>query len=121
MNASYTGADGNGDSAGSPLSAVRPATWTLARAIRPDDVPGVAYAYRKVETDEDKTIQISMGTNDGVKLWLNGELLLESKASRAARPGDESVALPLKKGTNTVLLKFDQLGGGWGFFFAVDP
>jgi hypothetical protein len=93
----------------------------LARSIRPDDVPGVAYAYRTIESDAEKTIQVSMGTNDGVKLWLNGALLLTSKASRVARPGDESVALPLKKGTNQVLLKIDQLGGGWGFYFAVVP
>ncbi|MCA9442888.1 MAG: hypothetical protein KC964_18945, partial [Candidatus Omnitrophica bacterium] len=59
------------------------------------------------------------GSNDGIQLWLNGERLLSSKASRTARPGDESVELPLKKGLNTVLLKVDQLGGGWGFYFAV--
>lgn len=93
----------------------------LARAIRPDDMSGVAYAYRIFEVDIDKTIHISMGSNDGVKLWLNGELLLSSKANRVARPGDESVVLPLKKGLNTVLLKIDQLGGGWGFYFAVEP
>ncbi|MCA9442981.1 MAG: hypothetical protein KC964_19415, partial [Candidatus Omnitrophica bacterium] len=92
----------------------------LARAIRPDDLPGVAYAYRTFEVDADKSLQVSLGSNDGVQLWLNGERLLSSKASRAARPGDESVTLPMKKGLNAVLLKIDQLGGGWGFYFAVD-
>jgi hypothetical protein len=120
MNASYTGAGG---------VAIRWKTYApgktgyvdLAQSIHPDDEPGVAYAYRVFEVDVDKTIQASMGSNDGVKLWLNGELLLSSKASRVARPGDESVVLQLKKGLNTVLLKIDQLGGGWGFYFALEP
>ncbi|MCA9450447.1 MAG: DUF4838 domain-containing protein, partial [Candidatus Omnitrophica bacterium] len=93
----------------------------LARTIRADDVPGVAYAYRTFEADADHTLQVGIGSNDGVKLWLNGELVLSSKSSRAARPGDESVELPLKKGVNTVLLKIDQLGGGWGFYFGLKP
>ena len=38
-----------------------------------------------------------------------------------ARPGDESVVLPLKKGLNTVLLKIDQMGGGWGFILRAEP
>jgi hypothetical protein len=91
----------------------------FARVIRPDDEAAVAYAYRIFEVEEDTTMEVALGSNDGVKLWLNGELLLENKASRAARPGDEQVALPLKKGKNKVLLKIDQLGGGWGFYFAV--
>jgi hypothetical protein len=118
--ASYTGADG-GAIRWEAYELGKTGYVDLTRAIRPDDVPGVAYAYRTIEADVDKTIQVSMGTNDGVKLWLNGELLLSSKASRVARPGDELVALPLKRGTNTVLLKIDQLGGGWGFYFAVEP
>lgn len=120
LDASYTGADG----ASIRWKAYVPGRTgyvDLARSIRPDDVPGVAYAYRTIEMDADKKLQVSMGTNDGVKLWLNGALLLTSKTSRVARPGDESVALPLKKGTNQVLLKIDQLGGGWGFYFAVAP
>lgn len=120
LDASYTGAGG----ATIRWKAYEPGSTgyvDLARAIRPDDVPGVAYAYRTMESDTDKTVQISLGSNDGVKLWLNGELLLSSKTSRVARPRDELVTFPLKKGTNTVLVKIDQLGGGWGFFFAVEP
>lgn len=119
LGASYKGADGA--SIAWKAHAPGPTGYVdLARTIRPDDAPGVAYAYRVLEAEAAKTVQVSLGSNDGVKLWLNGELRLESKASRAARPGDEAVSLPLKKGANTVLLKIDQLGGGWGFYFAVE-
>jgi hypothetical protein len=81
---------------------------------------GVAYAYREFTVEEDQDLSVSLGSNDGIKVWLNGTLLLENKTSRTARPGDEHLILPLKKGKNTVLIKIDQLGGGWGFYFAVD-
>ena len=97
----------------------RTAYVDFARVITPSET-GVAYARRTFEAARDTELNVSLGSNDGVKLWLNGELLLSSKASRTARPGDETLTLPLKKGTNTVLLKIDQLGGGWGFYFSVE-
>lgn len=118
LNASYTGIGG----AALHWKALAPGATgyvDFARAIRPDDAGAVAYAYRVFEVEEDTEMQVGIGSNDGIKLWLNGTLLLENRASRAARPGDETLTLPLKKGKNSVLLKIDQLGGGWGFYFAV--
>ena len=89
----------------------------LAKIMKPAE-GGVAYAWREFEVKEDIELKVALGSNDGVKLWLNGELLLENKASRVARPGDEQVTLPLSKGKNSVLLKIDQIAGGWGFYFA---
>ena len=91
----------------------------FTRIMQPNE-DSVAYAYRVIDAEEDTALQVALGSNDGIKLWLNGALLLENKASRTARPGDERLALPLKQGTNTVLLKIDQMGGGWGFYFAVE-
>lgn len=91
----------------------------FAKIMKPAE-GGVSYAWREFEVAEDTTLKVALGSNDGVKLWLNGALLLSSKASRVARPGDEQVTLPLKKGKNSVLLKIDQIAGGWGFYFAVE-
>jgi hypothetical protein len=91
----------------------------FAKILKPAE-GGVAYAWREFEVAEDTTLNVALGSNDGVKLWLNGELLLSSKASRVARPGDEQLTLPLKKGKNSVLLKIDQIAGGWGLYFAVE-
>jgi hypothetical protein len=91
----------------------------LRRLLPADEAPGVAYAYRELAAVDDQDLSVSLGSNDGIKLWLNGTLLLENKTSRTARPGDEHLTLPLKKGRNTMLIKIDQLGGGWGFYFAI--
>jgi hypothetical protein len=81
-----------------------------------DDV--VSYAYRTIEAAKDTSLKTGVGSNDGVKLWVNGKLVLNKKTSRKAEPNQEELTIPLKKGENTILLKIDQLGGGWGFYFS---
>jgi hypothetical protein len=39
--------------------------------------------------------------------------------SRLAVPNEDIVTVPFKKGINNVLLKIDQIGGGWGFYFSI--
>ncbi len=78
---------------------------------------GVAYAYRTFEVEVDTEMEVGIGSNDGVKLWVNGELVLNKKVAHVALPNQEILTLSLKRGSNTVLVKIDQLGGGWGFYF----
>jgi hypothetical protein len=80
---------------------------------------GVAYAQCNIEMSEDSDIMIGVGSNDGVRLWVNGLLLLDNKIGRSAEPNQDVLSVPLEKGKNTVLLKIDQRGGGWGFYFTV--
>ncbi|MBC8183130.1 hypothetical protein H8E88_18660 [candidate division KSB1 bacterium] len=64
-------------------------------------------------------MKIGVGSNDGVRLWINGKLVLDNKVARKAEPNQDVLTVTFKKGKNTVLLKIDQLGGGWGFYFSV--
>lgn len=82
-----------------------------------DDV--LAYAYRKIHVSEDTTMELGIGSNDGVKVWVNGKLELSQKSSRKAEPNQDMITVSLKKGDNSILLKVDQLGGGWGFYFTM--
>jgi hypothetical protein len=79
----------------------------------------LAYAYRTIHVEQDTMMEIGIGSNDGIKAWVNGKLELSNKSSRKAAPNQEIIPLLLKKGDNTVLLKVDQLGGGWGFYFTL--
>lgn len=79
---------------------------------------GVAYAGRIIRVDEDMLVKIGIGSNDGVRMWLNDKLVLDHKVLRKAEPNQEILYLPFKKGDNTVLIKIDQAGGGWGFYFS---
>jgi hypothetical protein len=89
----------------------------FAKLLQPSEV-GVAYAYRTFDARQETNMVVGIGSNDGVKLWVNDQLLLNKKASRVAAPNQETLTIPLKRGMNTVLIKIDQLGGGWGFYFS---
>ncbi len=80
---------------------------------------GVAYAWRTINVQKNASLKIGIGSNDGVRLWVNGKLVLDNKIARKADPNQDVLIVPFKKGENTVLLKIDQLGGGWGFYFSV--
>jgi hypothetical protein len=90
----------------------------FAGIYKPSD-NGVAYAQRIIHMDEEKDVQIGIGSNDGVRMWVNGELILDHKVGRKAEPNQEILTVHFQKGDNTVLLKIDQLGGGWGFYFSI--
>jgi hypothetical protein len=90
----------------------------FTKILQPSDI-GVAYARGIINMSKDANIKIGIGSNDGVRLWVNGKLEHDNKIARKADPNQDILTIPLFKGENTVLLKIDQLGGGWGFYFSV--
>lgn len=68
-----------------------------------------------IEPDIPK-VDLLMGSDDGMQLWLNGKKLVEDVAIHPAVIGQiKSKALPLKRGWNHFLVKVTQEGGGWQF------
>ena len=57
-----------------------------------------------------------VGSDDGVRIWLNQELIHTNPAYRGAYPDQDRVPVTLKKGLNTLLIKVLQGGGGWGYY-----
>ncbi len=80
---------------------------------------GVAYAARTIHMEQDTVVQIGVGSNDGVRMWINRKLVLDHHIGRKAEPNQEIVTVHFREGENSVLLKIDQLGGGWGFYFSI--
>ncbi len=81
---------------------------------KPSDV--FTYLFAELESDESQDVYLHIGTNDAGKVWLNGELVIQYLEGRGAEPSQNVARINLKKGKNTILLKIDQLGGGWGAF-----
>ncbi len=90
----------------------------LANIFKPSDM-GVGYARCIIEVPKDTTLKIGIGSNDGVRLWVNKSLVLDKPDERTAVPNADVRMVSFRKGKNTVLLKIDQVGGGWGFYFSV--
>jgi len=84
-----------------------------------DPNDGVAYARTTMELKQAGKIKIGVGSNDGVKLWINGKLVHNNQTARKAEPNQDILTINLKKGKNDILIKIDQTGGGWGFYFTV--
>lgn len=82
----------------------------------------VVYALTFVHSPVDQTLPLLLGTDDGVKVFLNGEPLHRVLAIRVVRPDQDRVPLALKKGWNTLLLKIENNYGGYNFYARVlDP
>lgn len=77
----------------------------------------VAYARRTVMMPEAKKVRFGIGSNDGVRVWVNGKLVLDRQVGRRARVNDDIITVALQKGDNDILVKVDQLKRGWGFYF----
>jgi predicted esterase len=79
----------------------------------------VAYAYTTITRPAEEQTFISVGSDDGVRLWVNGELVLDHAIDRGAQPDQELVPVTLRAGENTLLVKVDQGTGDWGFYLRV--
>ncbi|MGH7454414.1 MAG: hypothetical protein ACRENG_23875, partial [bacterium] len=74
----------------------------------------VAYLQNRVWSDKEQRVRMELGSDDGVKVWLNGELVHANNASRGVTPGDDVIEITLRQGWNPLLLKIMQGTGGWG-------
>jgi hypothetical protein len=93
---------------------------------RLDPQPGmkVVYARTSISSDRDAVKKLYLGYSDDVSVFLNGRILYRGRSAQSFRdPGflgivdaeNDAVYLPLRKGSNELLLAVSELGGGWGF------
>ncbi|NQT01120.1 MAG: hypothetical protein HQ580_03795 [Planctomycetes bacterium] len=75
----------------------------------------IAYLWAQVEMPEDTIAALGIGSNDGVKVWLNGELLHENWLYRNVVSDNDRVPITFRKGTNQLVLKVQNALGLWGF------
>ncbi|UCD29722.1 MAG: HEAT repeat domain-containing protein [Planctomycetota bacterium] len=78
-----------------------------------------SYFKTSVYSDKQQPAQLALGSDDGMKVWLNGEVVHAENAARGLDCGGDKVDVTLKKGWNSLLLKITQGGGNWGFCCAV--
>jgi hypothetical protein len=58
-------------------------------------------------------VQLKIGTDDGVAVWLNGQEAHARNVHRALTVDQDVTQAHLNAGTNTLLVKVTQVGGGW--------
>ncbi len=83
------------------------------------DATGVAYAFATVKRDQAGPAVLSLGSDDGVRVWLNGALVHERRGRRPLVFDEDRVEVPMLAGENALLVKVDQRRGPWSFALRV--
>jgi len=93
----------------------------LAGLFEPNE-QAIAYGLVYVFSPEELKTHMLIGSDDGVRIWLNDNLIHSNPAYRGAYPDQDRISVELKKGWNKLLVKVLQGGGGWGFYVRfIDP
>jgi hypothetical protein len=93
----------------------------LTELVKPNE-QAVVYAFGNIFSSEPVQTHLLLGSDDGVRVWINDELVHSNPAYRGAYPDQDIVKVSLRKGWNKVLVKVLQGAGGWGYYVRfVDP
>ena len=96
----------------------------FSKRLEPQPGMKVVYARTNIDSDRDQVKKLFIGYSDDVSVFLNGKILYRGRSAQGFRdpgflgivnPENDAVYLPLKKGSNELMLAVSELGGGWGF------
>lgn len=104
-----------------PEIAGQPVEWKTAPsqdhvnlgAMYPGAVNCAAYLRTSITVPEDCSGVLLMGSDDGIKAWLNGVVVHSHNVNRGEVADQDAAPISLVKGANELILKISQGGGGW--------
>jgi hypothetical protein len=79
----------------------------------------VTYAVSYIYSSEEQTVPLLLGSDDGIKVFLNDETVHRFLDVRIAAPDQDTIPLNLRKGWNELLLKIENNFGGYAFYARV--
>ncbi len=65
----------------------------------------VAYAFATIAREKAGKARVSVGSNDGVRVWLNGKLILARDGRREILPDEDQLDVDFQAGDNALLVK----------------
>ncbi|MHC4213801.1 MAG: HEAT repeat domain-containing protein [Planctomycetota bacterium] len=89
----------------------RPWALELDKAIGGSD--RVGYLRTNVWSPQSQKALLYVGSNDGIKVLLNGEVVHSNNTGRTITRDEDKVEVELKQGWNLLLMKITQSGGKW--------
>ncbi|HEX3276706.1 MAG TPA: hypothetical protein VHR43_17760 [Gemmatimonadales bacterium] len=84
----------------------------------------LVYARTTISARRDEVRKLELGYSDEVSVFLNGRILFRGRSAQSFRdpgflgivaPENDAIYLPLRQGSNELVLALSELGGGWGF------
>ncbi len=77
----------------------------------------VGYAWTEFEVPNAIDAWLGLGSDDGIKIWLNGDLVHDRWIRRPSRVDEDIVPLHLKQGANRLLIKIQNVTIDWSFIY----
>ena len=82
----------------------------------------IVYGSVVLDSPEEQQTKMLVGSDDAVKVWLNGELVHQAFITRGANDYQDFFSVTLKQGKNVLLVALDNHGhGGFSGFFGFAP
>jgi len=72
-----------------------------------------AYAYAEVTSAAAQEVILSMGSDDGIVVWVNGKKVHTNLTERGYAPDQDRATVTLKPGANQILMKVINGGADW--------
>lgn len=94
-----------------PVSAGADVTVDLAKLLGGEN--RVAYLRTVLVSPGKREAVLELGSDDGIKVWLNGKVIHANNASRGVKPGEDKVGVTLRGGENTLMLKINNGSTDW--------
>ena len=89
------------------------ASWQInLHATMPGD-NRAGYLFTRLYSPDAQPAQLEVGSDDGIKVWLNGQVVHANNALRGVGAAQDRIAISLQAGWNTLLLKVTNDDGGW--------
>jgi len=73
-----------------------------------------AYLGAVLVSEEETDRLLRVGSDDAIKVWLNGKTVHRNDANRPVKPDQDTVRVRIEKGPNPLLVKVGQNSGDWG-------
>ncbi|MEX2214749.1 MAG: VCBS repeat-containing protein [Phycisphaeraceae bacterium] len=77
------------------------------------------YVYRELDFGAAVDLPVSLGSDDTLTVFLNGEKVHAENVARAVGPDQAQITLKLKAGKNQLLMKICNGNGDFAFYFAI--
>jgi CubicO group peptidase (beta-lactamase class C family) len=74
-----------------------------------------AFALAEIKSPRELKTFLSVGSDDGIRVWHNGKLIHDNWIPRGVSKDQDLVPITLQPGSNQILLKVQDMQGAWAF------
>ncbi len=79
------------------------------------------YLGRAVYAPTARELDLSLGSDDGIRVFVNGSEAFANKVARGVAPDQDRARLSLRPGRNELVFKISNIGGPAGFYYRAAP